>query len=53
MGHSCFHTALILQEVIQAIRDEGKKVYVAFLDVKKHLILSGMLGFLLNSTRKA
>ena len=34
-GHGCCHTAFILQEAIQEIRDEGKKAYVAFLDVKK------------------
>ena len=34
-GHCCCHTAFILQEAIQEIRDEGKKAYVAFLDVRK------------------
>ena len=32
---SCIHSALILQEAIQSLRDKGRKAYVAFLDVKK------------------
>ena len=34
-GCSCLHTALVFQESVQAIRDSGKKAYVAFIDVKK------------------
>lgn len=32
---SCAHTAFILQEAIQSLRDQGKKAYVAYLDVRK------------------
>lgn len=35
VGHSCSHTALILQEAITSAREAGSKAYVAFLDVKK------------------
>ena len=34
-GHSCSHTALILQEAIASARESGSKAFVAFLDVKK------------------
>ena len=32
---SCTHTAFILQKTIQSLRDQGKKAYVAYLDVRK------------------
>ena len=32
---SCLHTAFILQETIQHLREHGKKAFVAFLDVRK------------------
>ena len=35
VGYSCLHSAFILQEGIQSIRDAGKKAYVAFLDANK------------------
>ena len=31
----CVHTAFILQEAIQSLREKGKKAYVAYLDVRK------------------
>ena len=34
-GHSCSHTALILQEAIASACEAGNKAFVAFLDVKK------------------
>ena len=34
-GYSPSHTAFVLQEAIQSIRESGKKAYVALLDVKK------------------
>ena len=34
-GYSPAHTAFVLQEAIQSIRENGKKAYVALLDVKK------------------
>ena len=34
-GYSPIHTAFVLQEAIQSIRESGKKAYVALLDVKK------------------
>ena len=35
IGHSCSHTALILQEAISSVREAGSKAYVAFLNIKK------------------
>ena len=32
---SCLHSAFILQETIQHLREHGKKAFVAFLDVRK------------------
>ena len=34
-GYSPIHTAFVLQEAIQSIRESGKKAYVAMLDVEK------------------
>ena len=34
-GFSCLHSAFILQEAISSVRERKKKVFVAFLDVKK------------------
>ena len=34
-GYSCLHTAFILQESIQSIRESHEKAFVAFLDVRK------------------
>ena len=34
-GHSCLHTAFILQEAIFSLREQRKKAFVAFIDVKK------------------
>ena len=34
-GYSPSHTAFVLQEAIQSIRESGKKAYVALVDVKK------------------
>ena len=31
----CIHTAFILQEAIQSLREKGKKAYVTYLDVRK------------------
>jgi hypothetical protein len=31
----CAHTAFVLQEAIQSLREKGKKAYVAYLDVRK------------------
>ena len=31
----CVHTAFILQEAIQLLREKGKKAYVTYLDVRK------------------
>ena len=31
----CVHTAFVLQEAIQSLRERGMKVYVAYLDVRK------------------
>ena len=52
MGHSCSHTALILQEAIQAVRDEGKKAYVAFLDIKKAFDTVWHAGLLVKLNQK-
>jgi len=34
-GFSCAHSAFVLQEAVQSLRDSGNKAYVAFLDVRK------------------
>ena len=34
-GYSCLHTAYILQEAIQHIREQHKKAYATFLDARK------------------
>ena len=34
-GFSCLHSACILQEAISSVWERKKKVFVAFLDVKK------------------
>ena len=31
----CIHTAFILQEAVQSLREKGKKAYVTYLDVRK------------------
>ena len=48
--NKCFfavmHTAFVLQDAVKSIRESGRKAYVAFLDVKKHLTLFGTKGYL-------
>ena len=52
-GYSPTHTAFVLQEAIQSIREGGKKAYVAMLDVKRPLTQSGTKGYLSNCTTRA
>ena len=52
IGHSCSHTALILQEAISSIREAGSKAYVAFLDVKKAFYTVWHAGLLVKLHQK-
>ena len=49
---SCLHTAFILQETIQHLREHGKKAFVAFLDVRKAFDTVWHEGLLVKLHRK-
>ena len=49
---SCLHSAFILQETMQHLREHGKKAFVAFLDVRRPLTQSGTRDSWSSSTRK-
>ena len=49
---NCLHTAFILQETIQHLREHGKKAFVAFLDVKKAFDTVWHEGLLVKLHRK-
>ena len=51
-GYSCLHSAFVLQETIQSLRDQKKKAYVAFLDVSKAFDTVWHEGLLLKLHRK-
>ena len=51
-GFSSLHSAFIFQEAVQAIRDRGKKAYVAFLDVRKAFDTVWHQGLFLKMHRK-
>ena len=52
VGHNTSHTAFILREAIQSLRDHSKEAYVAFLDVKKALTQCGIRVCLSRCTGK-
>ena len=47
-GHSCLHTAFILQEAIFSLREQRKKAFVAFIDVKKAFDTVWHIGLMFN-----
>ena len=51
-GYSCLHTAFIYQEAVQFVREKNRKVYVAFLDVRKAFDTVWHKGLLVKAHRK-
>ncbi len=44
----CIMTSLVVKECINFARENDSKLYVCFLDTKKHLTLCGMRDYLSN-----
>ena len=51
-GYGCAHTAYVLQEAIQSLRERSKKAYVAFLDVRKAFDMVWQAGLLVKLHQK-
>ena len=51
-GYGCAHTAFVLQEAIQSLREKSKKAYVAFLDVRKAFDTVWQAGLLVKLHQK-
>ena len=51
-GYGCAHTAYVLQEAIQSLRERSKKAYVAFLDVRKAFDTIWQAGLLVKLHQK-
>ena len=52
LGYGCAHTAYVLQEAIQSLRERSKKAYVAFLDVRKAFDTVWQAGLLVQLHQK-
>ena len=51
-GYGCTHTAYVLQEAIQSLREKSRKAYVAFLDVRKAFNTVWQAGLLIKLHQK-